>query len=353
MLDFATSLEGRDTAGLTSSLFSSNSFAFIGTSPAPPYGTRVIQTQTATNLARTGLSNAATRIIGGLVHFQTSTVGSGHVFLGLGDGDPNASVSAQIGLALDSTGHIVVYRGRGVGISTGGAQLGSASSQAFAANTWYYIELKVLFHASAGTVQVRVNNAASLWQNLTAQDTTQTVNAYANSFAVGAAVSANLTFWKSIVCISGSGGTVTDWIGDVIVGGTVVPAGNGSHTGSTPSSGSDRGAMVDDTPPDGDTTYNLLVAVGAKDTFDPALAIPSGSTVYGVQVSNYVKKTDGGTCDVQAQLLISGTLFSGTQNAVGTAYNYDSHFWELSPATVSTFTPTEVNALEVGLKRAA
>jgi hypothetical protein len=65
----------------------------------------------------------------------------------------------------------------------------------------------------------------------------------------------------------------------------------GSNAGLTPSTGTDHGALVDETPPN-QTDYNSSATVGAKDTYNyPSMALTG--VILGIQTNLYCQKSDG------------------------------------------------------------
>jgi hypothetical protein len=269
----------------------------------------------------------------------------------LSDGSPGTAGNCQVGLRLTTTGNIGVYRNCAIGASSG-TQLGSDSANALTANTWYYIELVTTTDNSTGTVAVYVNGSVSGWINLTGQDTQQSANAYTNAFALGCSSNAVNQYFDDVYTVSGSGGTHTTRLGDVKCVAVNASTGDGAVAQFTPSTGTDNGAMVDETTPDGDTTYNASAAAGNIDTYAfPAIGV--SGTIYGLNIHNWVLKTDAGTCDAQSVARISSTNYLGTQTGVSTSYGYLSELYEQSPATTAAWTEAEIDGAEFGVKHTA
>lgn len=291
------------------------------------------------------LSNAATRIMG-FGFYATSVLGGGRMLAGFGEGAaPTTAGNAQVCIGLNASGQIAAYRGRALGLDSGGTLLGTSTNN-LSASTWYFIELQVLHHASAGTVNVFVNNVN--WLTLSGINTIQTANAYSNSIGFNGENSAGYHV-DDIYVVTGSGGTHTTRLGDVRAVALNASTGDGTHADATPSSGTDNGAMVDEVTPDDDTTYNIFDAADI-DTYNfPAAGVVG--TVIGVQVLNYVRKTDTGAATARGKALIGGTLYNGTAFNPGTSYSYNSHIWEVSPATSVAWTISEIDGAEFGLER--
>jgi hypothetical protein len=303
------------------------------------------------NAVKTGLSNAATRVLGFAAKFASVTGDPGRVFAAFGDGDPSAGATVQVGLALSASGAIQVFRGRQLSVNSGGTQLGSDSANTLSSATSYFIELVVTFNGSTGTVEVFVNGSKTGWIDLTGQDTTNTVNNYANAFGFGGRNGGNSDFDDAYV-VSGSGGVRTARLGDVKAVSVLPSTGDGALGQFTPSTGSDNGAMVDDAAPNGNTDYNESTSVANIDTYAfPALG--AVGVIHGLNLHNYTQKTDAGVCDGQGVVRIGSTNYLQTQRAMSTTYGYSTDLLEQSPASAADFTPSEVNGAEFGLKHSA
>jgi hypothetical protein len=355
-LDWFSGFDYYATADLTTgvtSRFTSHS-GWVISSGAARTGTNGLRAPAAGNsIINTALSNAATRILGFAMRFQNTTTDDGRVFAAFGDGDPTNSSFVQVSLALTSSGKLQVYRGRQLSANSGGTQLGSDSTNVLSSNTWYYVELVVTFHNSAGTVEVFVNNSKTGWIDLTGQDTTNTANAYANSFGFGGRNNSGTNDdYDDVYVVSGTGGIRTSRLGDCRCRAVIASTGDGAVAQFTPSSGSDNGAMVDDTTPNGDTDYNESTSVGDIDTYAFGACGATG-TIFGVQGHMQCKKTDASTGDGQVVARIGSTNYLGTQTGLSTTYGHLTTLWEQSPDTSSNWTASEVDGAEFGLKHPA
>lgn len=340
MLDFFTGFDYYDDADLTLGIFTSVVGAASVTTSAVRNGLNGLRLTTSQTVTKTGLSNASTRIIGTAIRFSSVTSGTGRCFLNLSDGDPTTPGNGQVGLMLEASGKVELRRGVGVGNTTTGTLLGT-SVGALTSNVSYYLEIVATIHNSTGAATVYLDGTAII--TVTGVDTQATANAYANAFGLGCMTGVNIDY-DDLVCISGTGGVHTSRLGDVKVTAKIAASGNGTHQDSTPSTGTDRGAMVDDSPdPDDDSTYNTLTGVGDADSYAKASVAPAGQ-VYAAQTHLFVRKTDAGTCDVQGGIRIGSTDYPGTQRAVSQTYAYNTDLFENSPASSAPFTAVELSA---------
>ncbi len=107
-------------------------------------------------------------------------------------------------------------------------------------------------------------------------------------------------------------------------------------------------AAVSEDGVDQDQTYNVSGTVGAIDLYGTNAGLPSGATVYGVQVCGVYRKDDAGSRSV-ANLIKSGaTQTAGATKSIGTSYQYYSDLFATNPATGASWAVSDVNALEIG-----
>jgi hypothetical protein len=219
----------------------------------------------------------------------------------------------------------------------------------YPANTWLYLEFKTLIHASAGTYELRI-------------DTVPVVTGSGVTSVGGTPVWDRVGLWGCVtgsaliycddfyIC-DGSSATRNNFLGIQRVEAVLMrtdAAGIGTHQEWTPSSGTDHGAMVDETVPDGDTTYNAATAA-AKDSYQHTALTLTG-TLQGVQVNPYWRKTDAGACTARTLARVGGTTYSGTTQSPLTTYSIMPEVLEVNPAG-GEWTAASFNAAEFGVER--
>lgn len=145
------------------------------------------------------------------------------------------------------------------------------------------------------------------------------------------------------------------FLGDLRVEGqlalTDADGGGGTYQDFTPSTGSDHGALVDETPPDDDTTYLQSATVGHTETFVfPSITLAAG-TVYGIQLMPNVKKSDSGGRTVGCAILQGGVLTVGTAQGMSqTDYNYVEQMFQTNPTTSGAWDATTADNMEGGIQ---
>lgn len=253
----------------------------------------------------------------------------------------DASVT-HLSVWITAAGRIDVYRG------FGSTLLGSASVY-LADDVYSYVEIKAAIHDTTGAVTVRVNGQSAL--TLTNIDTRNggTTNWELVSLgANGAVAGSDRAFVFDDLYIADSSGSVNnDFLGPRRVI-TIFPTGAGASTDFTPSTGSNW-QNVDDTSLDSDTTYNSESTPGDHDTYAFGNVGVTGS-VAGIQHNLMVRSDGSGSETVRPKTRIGGVDYNGTTQALTTAYTDVREVVELSPATTSAWTTTEIDGAEFGIE---
>jgi hypothetical protein len=306
----------------------------------------------AINLAASG----ATFVAG----FSLTVTGLSQSNLGSGDLDPTASGASpsqalvavrQLGIThvffkLNTDGTIGAYRGTTLLGTTSGSVSNGVTS---------YWEFLVTISNTVGVVTVKKDGVSVL--SLTSQDTNNGSASDAWTEAiVGRIVSLGTTMtwdYDDLYICDGSGSAPQNtFLGDVRVD-VLRPTADGNSQMSTPSTGSDQYAMVDETTPNSDTDYNTLAAAADKDTFTTGNAPVSGATVFGVQTVAIARKEDAGTATLNGVVRHSGTDYDGSASGVSSSYSAVRNIFAVNPGTAAAWSTSEVDAAEFGYKRAS
>ena len=119
----------------------------------------------------------------------------------------------------------------------------------------------------------------------------------------------------------------------------------------TPLSGVDHYAMVDEIPPDDDTTYNSTITPGNVDTCTVESAPLVGCNVIAAQVIYERRRPDAGNTSTEPVFRVGGANY--VKHPVGdpTSYVYNYGVWTLNPSTLGTLTDAAFNASSVGYKK--
>lgn len=222
----------------------------------------------------------------------------------------------------------------------------------YLADTWNYIEFKVVIAGAAGTIQVRANGVDDI-ETFTGNFGSANIGEI--YFAGQTSGGAQNAFYDDVYVLDTSGSAPNnDFIGDVRVE-TLAPSAAGNSTVWTPNTGANYAAVdeMTGTYPDGDTTYISSATPGDIDTYTYAdLAAPTDYAVFGVQTNLYARKDDAGTRQVAPVIRQAGTDHLGTTRTLSTSYVYYSEIFGQDP-TAADWTVATVNADEFGVKEIA
>lgn len=295
-------------------------------------------------LDKLNLPNMTTMVVGFAyrTNFVTSTPG---YFLDSG--------VAQISFQTTGTNQLAVYRG------DIGTLLGTTTT-VIPLNTWVYLEFRVLIDPSVGTVDIRQDGVSIL--SLTGLNTRSTANSFVNGFRIGynhnGSAGQNQD-WDDLYCLDTTGSVNNNFLGEVRIA-TIYPTGSSAdglpHTQWTPNTGNNF-AAVNQTTPDGDTTYVSDATVGHIDTYAFGDLPVAASTIFGIQYNVVARKDDVGIrqiAPVYRRPSAGGADFVGATGVnLTSVYTDQTSIVELNPDTASAWTPAAVNAAEFGIETVA
>lgn len=217
--------------------------------------------------------------------------------------------------------------------------------------SYYYLEAKVTLHASAGSIEVRLNSAPIAGLTLTGINTISTANAYANAvgFASGAQGGSYGTHFDDIYCCDATGvWPWTDFLGEIRV--ETLALTSDVTKAFTPSTGTDNYAVIDELPMSiadflsGSTTPLV-------DEYGLANLSTTPATIYAAGVVHNFDKTDVGVRTVRTGLRAGATILNGASRAPEvTPRRTWQDFWVADPNTGIPWTPAAINALQVRLE---
>lgn len=229
----------------------------------------------------------------------------------------------------------------------------ASSSGAITPDVWYYFEVKIVVHDSAGSVELRVNavNVASA----SSVDTKNGGTGVIDTFGIVVANSgAGQGFsFDDFYILNTSGSVNNDFLGDTRIQ-AIFPSGNGNSSQLDGSDGNttDNYLLVDEAAPNSDTDYVESADVGDKDTYACGDVTPTSGAVAGVFILPWVKKTDAGVRSVVSVARLSGTETDSADKVLSTSYQYLSDVRETKPGG-GAWSISDVNSAEFGVKVSA
>lgn len=248
--------------------------------------------------------------------------------------------AAQVGLGIDATGKIFVWR------NNVGTVIATSASIVIFANVQHHIQFQVTINNTTGSYEVRVDGVNVL--SGSGVNTRQTANNQVNGYGFGGTGAVNFDI-DDVFVWDGAGSLNNTFPGDVRVLATL-PSGAGNSAQWTPSTGSNFAAVDDATP--NTTDYVSDSTVGHKDTYAYTDLAGTG-TVLGAQLSLYASKADAGaTRGIKGICRSSSTETLSSEVTLGVGWRYWlAAIYELDPATAAAWASlTALNAAEFGVQ---
>ena len=249
---------------------------------------------------------------------------------------------AQNTLLTNTDGSMSITRG-----IESGTVLGTSVAGLLLTDAWQYIEVKIYIHASAGTIAIHLNGVNVL--TVSSLNTQGSSSLEITNIRFHCQTGSGYVFVTDIYIASGTGGTVTNFVGDCRVD-LLLPSGAGGLTEWTPSIGVNYQCIDDSGDINDDLDYVASEDVGARDcyTFDDLSAL--GIIIHGVAVTIASRKVVEGTRAITPFARIGSTAYDGAEQYQGTTYACYQHIWEQNPAITAAWTEATVNAAQFGMK---
>lgn len=250
-----------------------------------------------------------------------------------------------------NSGEQIVVRhvaGGELAIDRGSTQLEVTSGLGLVVDVFYYLEVKITIHPSAGTYDVYIDEVEAM------ADTGVNTEASAGLDIKQIEFSGNTTmdpFWDDIYVLDGSGLENTDFLGDVRID-TLTPDGDGNRNDFTAVGEANNWEAVDDgNTPDDDSTYNHSTVVDEDElyTFTDLVATPD--TIFAIQVTNHYRSDDAGARQVRALVRSNTTEAESAAQGVsgGALFRYANAVFETNPDGGAAWDEAAVNAVEAGI----
>lgn len=247
----------------------------------------------------------------------------------------------QCGLGVNTSGHLFAHQ-----VSTGTIIATATTDEVWDHNSFVYLEVKAVIHASTGSFEV--------WQNGTKVINATNVNTKGQSES-----GVDLIRWQTptnnwtAVQIDDIYVTNSEQFRDSFIA-TVRPNADTADDDWVPSQlGAENFAMVDDDQADGDNTYVLSGTPGDVDLYGhdglPSTGIPS---IHAVQVTALARRS-AGSPEVRTVLKSDDTTEEGSSVAVATSYGYIHSIYTEDPDTSMAWEEAGVNAALFGFENSS
>jgi hypothetical protein len=214
-----------------------------------------------------------------------------------------------------------------------------------AVGIWYYVELKVYSHPTAGTIEIKLNGTTIC--SLTNQVTSTASVVKHNWFSYFWGMRQKHSWIDDIYVFDSTGDTCNDFANVPHVIG-IFPDGD-SSVAWTPSTGSTNFNLVDETL-DNDIDYVSTSTQGATDLYNYEHISGTGS-ILGIQVKTTCQIASGVSCIFESAINTGGTTYFGDDVTVSSATDtHVRHISEVNPATGLPWTMSQLNAATIGMR---
>jgi hypothetical protein len=258
----------------------------------------------------------------------------------------------QITISFEPNGVIKVWRGK-----RGETLLINSPAGAYQEDEWFHTESRAKIAGSGGEFELRINTETKI--QLLSANTQYTGNSYFDSIFLGAQGVDNR------ISIPGPGYLAYDdlfvndttglenntWMGNLRVKSQFMIANGAVNNftigGSSPAATNWQSVLNNSLD---DSKYVYDITPGDKDLYtpDPNLNAP---LVRVLQVRLALRQDDSTQRSAKALVRLSTTTYEGSvEFFTNTTYTFYKQRWELSPATGVTFTGSEINGCQVGVK---
>lgn len=277
--------------------------------------------------------------------YLTPAKGQGYIYqTGVIDTGHNQVALASLYLEQDNT--FTVYAGNTVIAHT---------TFAIQLNIWYYLEFQVTFSGSSpisATCTFRVNGnqlvsgTASTGSNATNVIGGVFSGSNWHSFSATNALASQLI--DDLYIVDGTGATNTTFLGDVKIL-ALYSAADTATVQWTTSSGSAHWSLVNETPPDDDSTYVKTNTVNNIDSYTPQTLAGFTGTIPFVHFLLLARKDDEGTRSFK-HTVDSTPPAVATEFFPSDEYTYYHIAMDVDPTTTVAWTVTSFNARKFGIK---
>ncbi len=250
--------------------------------------------------------------------------------------------SNGIRLTYNASGQLVLIN------NNSGSTLGTSSSS-IAANTWVFIEVKVVAGSgTSGSCQVRVDGVDFL--NLTGINTLATATALDEFYLQSK--NSPVNYYDDLFICDGTGSANNDFLGPLNIY-TLVPNGNSATVQMTASAGSNFQCV--DEIPSNTTDYVTATAVNQTDLYTMT-DLPAGITptaIPGVQFRTQARRLSNNANLGKFQFASSysgSTAFSTTKSVMASLFQSNFSIREKQPDGTSDWTKAAIDGLDAGMK---
>lgn len=283
-------------------------------------------------------------------NFTTVTVGCAVNLDAYGGGvSINHVGTPQVLWGVQSDGTIEVLNGP-AGFNPGSVLGRTDPSVALTLGRYYYVEIQAFINQSSGTVVIRINGQVVL--SVSGVNTSPGGDNVADVVQLTGPGGNAFMYFDDLYVTDDSGTANTGFLGDVQIG-LIMPAAAGDFSQWTPVPGGVNYTLVNEIPPDGDTTYVAAVmpSMGPAPTDTYFFQTVSPDIVILAIQTNIIAKKD----DVGNRALSLVTRFGGTNAVADSGGRFVNETYldylnqqDVNPLTTLQWTPATINLAQFG-----
>lgn len=222
---------------------------------------------------------------------------------------------------------------------------GIASAQPHTHGVWTYYEIRAKVNGASSEIEMQRNGGPDVPTTVVNLGTTPIMGI---EFGTHALNSERYFFVDDVYCLDTTGPAPNNtFLGDVRIE-TLYPNAPGGHADWARSAGTINWALVNEHPPDDDTTYVTSNTPADKDSYNFTDLTATG-VVYGVQTNLIARKTTSGFKQIRTIVREAGVDYPGSPKTMAAAYNWYGHIFETDPAG-GQWNTAKVDAAEFGVE---
>lgn len=250
-------------------------------------------------------------------------------------GDAGAVIHTGL-MVENASGVIKLFRGTT-------ATILATATDALVSNQWYYIEWKATIADSGGLGVVKINGVTEI--NFSGD--TKNAGTATNIDAIqlwGTSGTNPAMDIDDLVVMNGLGSVNNDFLGQRRVQ-TLSPNAAGNDSGLTITGSANHYANVTD---QNTATWNASSVATTRDSYALPDLVSGTASVDGIQTIMAAQNSDAGAGSMKAVVRSGGTNYYDTTQALTASIVFSYGVRENDPATSAAWTPSGVNALQVG-----
>jgi hypothetical protein len=255
----------------------------------------------------------------------------------------DGTTNIQGGFFLRNGGDFVVTSG-----NIAGTVLATSGVVAPTASTWYHIQVKIVVHNTAGSVELRVNGSGTNDFTATGLNTRNTTaNFYANTLNFVSSSTAS-DMIDDFYVFNDQGIQPNTWQGDVYAT-KLMPISDVATTW-TRNGGTNNCLAVDDPKQDGNTTYVATDGVNNVDTYAISALATTPESIIAVTLRYMTAIDAAGPHIVNASITSGATTAFIPDYSVTGVYTYQQRVFATDPNTSAPWAAEPVNNLLLNIK---